>query len=187
MKKNVNYIGVDEKYIPEDEKYVDDSLLGDKNERAQKIKKYVNISFGMHFFISIVLIIVFIVVGYFIFTFFSKTINEMNNNFNSSSSQMEDDYNKRVQELDVFKFNMNIKNIQGTKNKNTISQYLDEIVRSNKTNSEHIIMLTYNDKTTSNEDEIVDIKHTLVENVNYEVSVDYDNDGYICSIIIKDI
>ena len=28
MKRNSQYIGVDEKYIPENEKYVDDSLLG---------------------------------------------------------------------------------------------------------------------------------------------------------------
>ena len=30
MKKNGEFVGVDEKFIPEDEKYVDESLLGNK-------------------------------------------------------------------------------------------------------------------------------------------------------------
>ena len=29
MKKNAHYVGVDEKYIPEDEKYVDDTVADD--------------------------------------------------------------------------------------------------------------------------------------------------------------
>ena len=32
MKKNGQYVGVDEKYIPEEEKYVDESLLGPTSE-----------------------------------------------------------------------------------------------------------------------------------------------------------
>ena len=36
MKKNGEFVGVDEKFIPEDEKYVDESLVGDK-EKAKKV------------------------------------------------------------------------------------------------------------------------------------------------------
>ena len=39
MKKNGEYVGVDEKFIPEDEKYVDESLLEIKEESTRKIKK----------------------------------------------------------------------------------------------------------------------------------------------------
>ena len=39
MKKNGEYVGVDEKFIPENEKYVDYSILGSKQESKQKIKK----------------------------------------------------------------------------------------------------------------------------------------------------
>ena len=63
-----------------------------------------------------------------------------------------------------------------------------EFLRSVEKNAFELILSDESDEDNIlNEDEIVDIKHTLAENVNYEVSVDYDNDGYICSIIIKDI
>ena len=39
MKKNSEYVGVDEKFIPEDEKYVKDSVLGNREESKNKIKK----------------------------------------------------------------------------------------------------------------------------------------------------
>ena len=41
MKKNGEYVGVDEKFIPENEKYVDESILGNKEETEEKIKSYV--------------------------------------------------------------------------------------------------------------------------------------------------
>lgn len=40
MKKNSEYVGVDEKFIPEEEKYVDESVLGNKAEAEEKIKGY---------------------------------------------------------------------------------------------------------------------------------------------------
>lgn len=41
MKKNGEYAGIDEKYIPEEEKYVDGPIIGDENESKEKIKSYV--------------------------------------------------------------------------------------------------------------------------------------------------
>ena len=32
MKKNGEYVGIDEKYVSENEKYVDESLLGNKEQ-----------------------------------------------------------------------------------------------------------------------------------------------------------
>ena len=42
MKKNGEFVGVDEKYVPEDEKYVDESFLG----KNKKIPKFVKILIG---------------------------------------------------------------------------------------------------------------------------------------------
>ena len=42
MKKNGQYVGVDEKYIPEEDKYVDESLLGPTSEIRDGIKSGVN-------------------------------------------------------------------------------------------------------------------------------------------------
>ena len=41
MKKNGEFVGVDEKFIPEDEKYVNESILGDKEETKEKVNQYV--------------------------------------------------------------------------------------------------------------------------------------------------
>ena len=40
MKKNGEFVGVDEKFIPENEKYVDESLLGDKEKAKKTAKKF---------------------------------------------------------------------------------------------------------------------------------------------------
>ena len=77
--------------------------------------------------------------------------------------------------------------MQGTQSKFVLSNYLDEVVTKNKTNSKHTITVTYKETTTSSEDGIVKIKHTLDENAKYEVSLDYDSDGFINKVTIKDI
>lgn len=55
MKKNSEFVGVDEKFIPENEKYVDESLLGNKEESRTKIKKFTK-KFVIGYIIFIVLI-----------------------------------------------------------------------------------------------------------------------------------
>lgn len=46
MKKKGEYVGIDEKYVPENEKYVDESLLGNKEETKKTatsiFKGYIN-------------------------------------------------------------------------------------------------------------------------------------------------
>ena len=61
MKKNSEYVGVDEKFIPEDEKYVKDSVLGNREESKNKIKKGLIIGLGVYA-IWVLLAIVFLVV-----------------------------------------------------------------------------------------------------------------------------
>ena len=77
--------------------------------------------------------------------------------------------------------------MQGTQNKFMISYFLDNVVTSNKTNSNHIITVTYNETTTTSEDGIVGIKNSLNDDSKYEVSLDYDTKGYINKVTIKDI
>lgn len=103
MKKNGQYVGVDEKYIPDDEKYVDESVIGastneiannvkeylsdDKNkEKTKKIIKGVGIGYlAVVLFIFIIAIVVFV----FIFMNFIKINNRINEN-QSNFSVMDD-------------------------------------------------------------------------------------------------
>lgn len=111
---------------------------------------------------------------------FEQKSTELSNEYRQGSEAIDEEINK-------FAFNSNLKYMQGTKSQFTLSQYLDKVVTSNKTNKEHLIEVTYNETTSTAEDDIVAIKHLLKDGNNYEVSVDYAADGYINKVTIKDI
>ena len=191
MKKNGEYVGVDDKYIPEDEKYVDESLLGNKEESTRKIKKTAKIII-IGYIVAFVTIFA-IIIGIMIFTFsvFNKTGKGIIELFDQTTSTTDDDFNKGVSSMkESFNkdaFNNGFKSMQGTQSKFMLSNYLDKIVTNNKTNSNHIITVIYKETTTTTEDDIVAIKHLLDEDSKYEVSLDYGENGYINKVTIKDI
>ena len=64
---------------------------------------------------------------------------------------------------------------------------LDDIVTNNKTNKSHIITVVYNDITTTEEKEIKEIRNKLSDRKDYDVSLDYDSNGYVNKFTIEDI
>lgn len=64
---------------------------------------------------------------------------------------------------------------------------LDDIVTNNKTNRSHIITVVYNDITTTEEKEIKEIRNKLSDRKDYDVSLDYDSNGYVNKYTIEDI
>lgn len=213
MKKNSEYVGVDEEFIPENEKYVDESLLGNREESKKAIKKVAK-GIGIGYLCLIGFVAIFMIgIIIFGFTMFSKVsnkgmevftetknqiidsynnksslipeedgskVNSMQEMYNEQVNNMNDDYNKST-------FNSSLEFYSGTKFGSIVENLLDKIIISNKTNEEHIITVIYKDSSTILEDEIVDIKHSLDKLTEYEVSLDYDTNGYINKITIKDI
>ena len=234
MKKNGEYVGVDEEFIPENEKYVDDSIFGNGEDSKRIAKGTANVAKGIgiiviiHYVLAfIIFLIAFIGIG-FIIMHMTKFIDKqeqadrelyrenhkewtesmekssqiMSDNFKEFSKNMRDGYDESSQKIkedfeqtqdDIDEehnktiFNMELESMQGTKGKYMLSNYLDKIVTSNKTNSAHLITVTYNETTTTEENGIVGIKQSLVDGKNYDVSVDYDADGYINGVIIRDV
>ncbi len=198
MKKNGEFVGADEKYIPENEKFVDDPIIGTTEETTKKIKKTAKVFlFGYLFFI--VFIFALAIGGMiFMFTTFNQNKNDIINKFNQGANSLKENFEDKEKSLneaeekakiehDVYSFNISIQNLQGTQTQFMLSHYLDEIVTSNKTNKEHFITVVYNETSATEENEIVEIKHSLDENKKYEVSLDYDEIGYINKVTIKDI
>lgn len=201
MKKNGEYVGVDEEYVPENEKYVDESLLGNK----EKTKKTATSIFKGYIILKIITVI--IVIGLMIFIIssmkgmflgfgktaqgtsseFGKTAQGMFSEFGKIVQGMFSFFNENEQSMNISSFNMHIEGMQGTKGTFMLSGYLDDIVTSNKTNKDHIITVIYKETTTTTEEGIVGIKHSLVEDSEYEVSVGYDTSGYINQVTIRDI
>lgn len=191
MKKNGEYAGVDEKFIPENEKYVDESILGNKEESKKKIYKTGKTIIIVYIVIIVLMFVIPVGVGIWCFVAFNKSADNQFETFNNMSggiiSSIKGEIEKDNLEADVAKFNAGLTSLQGTQSKFFLSGYLDNIITKNKTYSNHTITVTYNDKTTTEEDEIIKIKHSLKDGCEYEVSVDYDANGYINRVKIMDI
>ena len=197
MKKNSKYVGVDEKFIPEDEKYVDDSLLGDK----EKTKKVIGTGFLVY---SVIFLVIFVAVFIMIFKFTGKKskqaediIEQAGSVINQVGKQMEnsiDQYNNDDSEFEQKKinnekeaFNRSFEMYSGTQRKEIVIFMLNEVEKNNQKNSDQIIKVLYNDANATDSNGIVEIKKQLNEDKEYEIILDYDVNGYVNQVTIKDM
>ena len=200
MKKNGEFAGVDEKYIPEDEKYVDESLLGNREQTKKSVTKVAKgIGIGYLCFIGIIFLLV---IGVFIFCFsmFSKSmsifddtkaqIGSVVQDMNKEDSIITNGKNQILSEANKQKaesFNSDFERYIGTKQKMSIETLLDKVVTNNKKEKEHVITVKYNETVSNKTEDIVKLKHSLETGKMYEVLLDYDENGYVNQVNIIDI
>lgn len=220
MKKNGQYVGVDEKYIPDEEKYVDnetnkeikdavnDGLNSVKNyltdeENQKKIKKtgvrvfkiakgglilnLILYVLGIAFTIGL---LVFIIVN--IFKMNNKP-DDITNQSNSLIDEVIDDMNDQINsdeitdqfsKAEINAFNASFELYSGSQTGLFIEPLLNKIVTNNK-KEEHIITVIYNDITTAIPDDITTLKENFEDFEEYEVSLDYDTNGFVNKVTIK--
>ena len=82
-------------------------------------------------------------------------------------------------------FNALYKGYNGTKIGIQVEQLLDHIVTNNQTNSEHILTVVFGESSTTEVDAIRKLKNKLSDWTEYEVSLSYDEEGYINQITIE--
>ena len=109
MKKNGEYVGVNEKFIPEEEKYVDESILGNNAETQEKIKGYAKkglktvkkIGIGYLCFLGVmfVLIIGIIIFGFTILNNARKNQDEMTSSFEQKQDEMTSLFEQKHDEM----------------------------------------------------------------------------------------
>ena len=168
MKKNGEYVGVDEKFIPENEKYVEDSPLNLKDEKVKKgIKTGAKIIVGWYLFVIIIFVLIFVFVGIMMF----KNIRNFNNTRSSISNNISISKKKQEQKS----FNMEFEFYAGECNGSSIKSLITT-VKSNNANGEHNVTIN-GVKTLSEVDSDKD----------YNVDMEYDKDGYIYEINITEI
>ena len=138
------------------------------NSREGKLSKRI---------INIIIIIVFLI--------FFLVIGLMISNIYNYSHIRSNVIETKNESIDVDMFNIQFSGINGQKSTFFINDYLDEIVTNNK-KQEHIITVKYQDKETSNPDEIIAIKKSLDESKQYELSTDYDQAGFINKLTITE-
>lgn len=201
MKKNGQYVGVDEKYIPKDEKYVDNDLnseikddlhnmykgakgyVSDKdNQKKMKnvgrkgLKVLKGIGIGYIVFLGIIVLIFLIIIG---------TMISRSSKMDKNSKDFEDLSNNVVNKMEIENFNYEIELYSGTQYGQMVKELLDNIVTKVKKNTEHSISVVYDSKTISKADEITALKKQINTTTEYEVSMDYDSNGFINKVTIS--
>lgn len=97
------------------------------------------------------------------------------------------DNEKEHDSFEVNSFNTPYETDAGKRSGFFIVGTLDDIVTNNKTNKSHIIAVVYNGITATEEKSIKEIRNMLSENKDYDVSLDYDSNGYVNKFTIEDI
>ena len=137
-----------------------------KNSSFGKASKVFSVVFATIF------ILIFVFIGYGIYTTFSETENESETAHDS---------------FEVNSFNMPYENDAGKRSGFFIVRTLDDIVTNNKTNKSHIITVVYNDIKATDEKGIKEIRNMLSEDKDYDVSLSYDNNGYVNKFTIENL
>lgn len=91
---------------------------------------------------------------------------------------------KVVSQMDISRFNSPLEISSGTKMGGHVVGLLDDIITSNKT-EERKITVKYNETETQDESEIKNIKRSIGTFDDYEVTFEYDADGFINKAIIE--
>ncbi len=130
-------------------------------------------------------IIIFVIIFVLIICFaFTNNMSKSEKTMDDNQKQIEKKVNKQQESVKKDFFNFQFVNDNGTKSAFFLESTLDEIIQSNKI-YERKVVLVFNGTETINEDEIINIKHAL--DGKYEVSLNYDEDGYINKIIVNKI
>ena len=115
---------------------------------------------------------------------FAKVNEQINSNVNDSKSNLQSNTEELKKKSDITSFNFQFNIYQGTQTKFFVNSLLDTVFASNQTNERKIVVV-FNEKTISNNDEIINIKKSLKDNNNYVIKYEYDSEGYINKVIIK--
>lgn len=146
-----------------------------------KVFKGIGITSMVYF--GIIIVVVIGVIGGLVFNI-SKMNNRRDEIFNDNSALVDVEFDSKYSEVEIRGFNGPFEMYSGTQSVFFVESLLDKAVTNNKTEKEHIITVIYDDITTTVPDEIVSIKHSLEDDVEYEVSLDYDEDGFVNKITL---
>lgn len=90
-------------------------------------------------------------------------------------------------DFDKSSFNTTFEFKSGTKMGASVSSLLDDIITNNKTNKKHIITVIFGDLNSNDPNEIKNSKNNIDKFNEYEVSIDYDDEGYVNLVTIETI
>lgn len=100
------------------------------------------------------------------------------------SGQIEEQKEENKQN-EIKQYNSKFDIYSGKQYGNFLDNLLENVINNNKTQKEHIITVKYNQKETNIPEEIKTIKSQLEKLDEYEVTLDYDDNGYVNKVTIE--
>lgn len=91
-----------------------------------------------------------------------------------------------VDEFDINRFNSVYEMYNGTEFGSSVGRLIDEISTNNKKDKKHQITINYKNESTQDPDKMKEIKKELDVWTKYEVTFEYDENGFIYQAIIEE-
>lgn len=133
-----------------------------------------------------------------VFSIFNKAIEKQENSMNTEGlennskiaeniiNDAKDKIEGTDKEMEIKEFNGSIEIFNGTRMGIGAKTVLDNVVTSNKT-KEKKIKVKFMETETENVDEIKNFKKSIDNYTEYEISFEYDDDGFINEVIIENV
>lgn len=120
---------------------------------------------------------------------FNNFVSDIKGMYDEESEKMDNEHEEKVNEMQSNSnktvHNMQFESYAGTKATIFVKTALDKIISNNKKSSEHIVTFVYNNEETTDETRIKEIKKSLDEWGEYEISIDYDENGYVNRLTLE--
>ena len=107
--------------------------------------------------------------------------NKMQNIIDDHTKTANDMFDKFEQDSFNSTFEFHVGENYGSRVKNT----LDDVITNNKKNSDRLITVVFENISTTDPDEIKNCKKNFDDWTKYEISIDYDESGYVNKIAIE--
>lgn len=92
-----------------------------------------------------------------------------------------------VDEFDIERFNNIYEMYIGTEYGSSVERLIDEIITNNKKDKNHQITIKYKKTTIKDPEKMKQIKKEIDVWTKYEVTYEYDDDGFICLATIEEL
>lgn len=147
-----------------------DERLGENLEQVKGMIKPFGKIFATQYIISaVVFVAIFVAVVITIIFFATRQINSVD----------------KVDEFAIRSFNNSYELYTGTEYGSSVGRLIDEISTNNKKEKEHKIIIKYKEISTKDPNEMKEIKKQLDQWTKYEVTFEYDDDGFIYMATIE--
>ena len=173
----------------------DDEISLEDNKKEKKIEAMKNERNNRKIILYIAIVIFIASLS----TLSYRVINEKKEEYNAAKEEInkqkeeiKQEINKQTSNIEKSNFNFTFESYQGKMNGNFTEMLIDEIIKNNNKNKEYLIEVIFdNTSYGTDSDRIKKIKNSLSSSWNgsgfqeYDISLDYDEKGYVNKITIE--